>query len=61
MFASSEDRSRDYCYFEGGRTGFQPVCLQKTGWKPVLLISQSILRSGVSSCDLQPRPPNLAK
>jgi len=30
----------------GGKSGFQPVCLQKTGWKPVLLISRSIL-SGI--------------
>jgi len=27
----------------GYKKGFQPVSLQKTGWKPVLLISRSIL------------------
>ena len=34
----AEDRSKNDGRFWGRKTGFQPVCLQKTGWKPVLLI-----------------------
>ena len=41
--------------FSGRRTGFQPVCLQKTGWKPVLLISRSMLSNSGARLSLVDR------
>jgi len=45
MFCSpTKDRSINNWRIWWRRTGFQPVCLLKTGWKPVLLISRTILK-----------------
>jgi len=49
-------RSDQDGHLRGRRTGFQPVCLQKTGWKPVLPISRSVV-----SCRWRPSPPGRSR